>query len=945
MASLEPTPLNLLQAEGPAELLSRIDELRNLGFRHRICLPQLVICGHRGCGKTSVFQAITGLSFPVSHTVRTRFAIEGIFRRSAEVSTSVRIRPGPNASPDHKHKLQTFSAQHNWLENVSEFLEKAEQYIGLNEERRFSQDTLQLEVSGPTLPDLTVIDLPGLIQEPGDNETVEDVALVRELTESYTNNPRSIVLAIISADIPLRQQSALQLTASCASRTMGIITKADKLDPCSSGLTTLYARVKHQDTPPNLGWHVLKNIDTEHKGSFGLSRDETESLFLSSSTPWKSLSPNAVGIDSLRDRLNKILLSQVELQLSMLSSEIQKELEIQRESLQRLGPDMSTPAERRFHITSIGETIQTFTRDAVLGEYSDSYFRQRSNRSVRRLRSIIRKWAEDFAVDMRQRGHSHYIYDNPTMSIAPTLGFPDDPQPMLKSEYIRGIHQLLKSNNVRGITGLANSRIIGELFIRQSLKWDKITKAHISEIWKKVKQFLDELLHHIAGPHTSKAIMREIINREMEERLRKTNSKVDELLKPYKRMIPSTLNEQLSFRLRQIQRKSSEKADPNDISDDVDLSLCDEILDCMQVYYATALGVFLDNIAGLAIENCLLDGIESIMSPTRISQMTDNEIERLATDSNEVRNARAATARKVKVFEVTAAACTRCQMAALESSAQNYTTSSDISTPNSPTFGSDFSSQKDSPSSSEVEFFENTPVRRSLSRGMRHRRSSSSRGVLMFPVPIRIEEVPPSTADKRPSSSIGSNPPSPARPPPFEPRKPSSRRLSVGASRVQAVPDRQPTPDLLHPGNASPSRIYTHGRAVSADKIVSRSHDLLSPASFSFEASQHRRALSVERIMPPLPETMAPSSRHMRAWSAEKFTTLPAPPPRSPARRTLSLSILPGPKNNGFRPLQRRLSKLKPVNKAKRKSIPEISLPFNFHHYGSVASMDSAKAV
>ncbi|EEP79058.1 predicted protein [Uncinocarpus reesii 1704] len=952
MANVEHMPLNLLQAEGPAELLSRIDELRNLGFRHRICLPQLVVCGHQGCGKTSVFQAITGISFPVGHGARTRFAIEVIFRRSPEVSTRVKIRPGVNASPDHQHRLQTFSTPHNWLEDVSQLITDAEQFLGLSKERQYSQDVLQLEVSGPSLPDLTVIDLPGLLQDPNGTETAEDVALVRELTEAYTNNPRSIVLAVLSANMPLAQHSVIRLTAPCKSRTMGIITKPDVLDPDSSTLATFHARVKYQDIPLRLGWHVLKNVDTNHKDAFGLNRDETESLFFSSSIPWRTLSPNSIGIDSLRDRLNKVLLAQVELQLSMLSTEIQQELEIQRESLHQLGPDMLTAAERRLHITTIGEKVQKFTRDAVLGEYTDPYFRHHSNESVRRLRSVLRKWAEDFAVDMRQRGHSHYIYEDTSLNVIPAQGFADDPQPISKSEYISGILQLLKSNNVHGISGLANSQVICELFVRHSLKWDKITKAHVSEIWKKVKRFLDGVLHHVAGSSTSNAIMREIINCKMEERLRKTNSKVDELLVPYRRMMLSTLNEQLIFKLRHIRRESSQKIDPHGASDDMNLSICNGILDCMQSYYSMALGVFLDNVAGLAVESCLIEGIENIMSPTRISQMTDGEIERLAADSNEVRNARARIARKVKVFEVTAAACMRCQMAALESSAQNYNTLSDESAPNSPTFGSDFSSQKDSSSFSDVEGLEKSTLSYSPSKSVGRRRSNSSSRLLVFPSPGRIQGEPSHIGSNNPASSAGSNTSSPTWPSSFDSKQSALRSSYIGSRpvaqsgtvRTHTAPARIPSPELVYPGNSGATRFYTHGRALSADKIDPMSRDLLTPLGFSYESTRHARTLSAERIMPPLPEATVFNSRHARSLSADKFNNLPAPPPRSPAR-TLSLSILTKSKITGHQPLRRRLSKLKPGATTEEK-VPSISLPFNFQHHGAVpASGEPAQLI
>ncbi|KAI1924757.1 hypothetical protein LOZ64_000634 [Ophidiomyces ophidiicola] len=931
MSGVEAPSLNLLQAEGPAELLHRIDELRNLGFQHRICLPQIAICGNRGCGKTSVFQSITGIQLPVSSHGHTRFATEVIFRRSPEVYTHTSIRPALDANPEHRRKLAAFSSSDNWLEDIPNIFMEAENYMNLTTDAQYSQDVLQLEVSGPSLPDLTVIDLPGLLPDFEGNQQEEDVIKARELTEFYINNPRSIVLVVVSADTPLAQQSVLRLAEPCASRSMGIVTKLDTLSPDSVSLTDFYARVKCQDARLHLGWHALKNIDTRYKDSLGLDRDDTESLFFSSSAPWKALSPNAIGIDSLRDRLNKVLLGQVELQLSMLASEIQKDLEVHRKSLQKLGPEMPTMAERRLYMTNIGETVQRLAREATLGQYHDPYFRSNSNRSIKRLRSVVRRWAEDFATDLRQRGHSHHIYDGVIGGVASSAGFPDDPQPIPRSEYIGSVLELLKSGNIRGMSGSANVQIVGELFIRYSSKWEKITKAHISEIWKKVKQFLDGLLHHIAGFGIGEAVMREIINREMEEKLRKTNAKVDELLLPYKKLIPVTLNQQLSLRIRHIRRRNSEQS--NSASSDVDIALCNEILDCMQAYYSVALGVFLDNVAGLAVENCLLDGIENLLSPTRILQMSDNELERLAADSKELRSARAAVARKVRVFEVAAAACTRCQMAALESSSQNYDTLPEDHVTRSNTSASNSSSLAESYSLSESYGLAH-------SDSMKHKRTASAFSSRAFPVPARALDSPFSPSWK-PSFSAGSSQSSPRRSSSVESDELSASRSPLTSRKptndpntysIQISPTKAPAPELPYPSVPGATRMYSHGRALSVDKLMPINRELLSPIGLAPEGGRHNRTLSAERMMPPLPETMAFSCRHSRALSAGKATGLPDPPPKNPAR-TLSLSMLTGLKSSGLHASRKRISKIKPTVDEKPLL---ISSPFNFHHHGSV---------
>ncbi|KAK2779345.1 hypothetical protein FQN53_001415 [Emmonsiellopsis sp. PD_33] len=673
--TFDPLSLQLLQSKGQAELLDSIDELRGLGFRRQVALPQLVVCGDQNSGKSSVFEAITGVALPTNNGFCTRFATEVVLRRSNEISAAVKIRPGPDASPDHRHKLGIFARSHNWLRDIPKLFSEARLIMGLILDGKYSLDILQLEVSGPSLPDLTVVDLPGLINTPGKYQTMEDVAVVQNLTEAYMRNPRSILLAVVSAENTISQQIVLHMTKSCNSRTMAIITKPDTLEPGSSSEESFYARAKNQDTPLKLGWHVLMNNDSTERRNRHFQRDDMENLFFSTTMPWKALSSNCVGIESLRNRLSKILLGQIELQLSDLSSELQQDLEMNRILLAKLGPDRKSDTAQRLYLTTIAERFQALARSAAAGEYHDSYFRYHPQTSVRRLRSIIRNWAEDFASDMEERGHSYQIYDDSNDNgprSPPIQQALDDPQPVARSAFISGLAELLRQSKGRELKGLVNSQVVCELFIRYSLKWTPMARAHVFEIWKKTKRFLDDLLHHIAGATVGEAILREMLDNEMAEKLEKLNDKIDELMAPYKRVIPSTLNRKLTAKIHRLRTRSASQINDDSYDEGVDLAICSEILDCMEAYYSVALSVFIDNISGLAVEGCLVDNIENLISPSKVAQLSSEQIERLAADSEDTKIARKQLADKVKVLELAVSACRRCEMIGLQSSALNY---------------------------------------------------------------------------------------------------------------------------------------------------------------------------------------------------------------------------------------------------------------------------------
>ncbi|KAI1159503.1 P-loop containing nucleoside triphosphate hydrolase protein [Nemania serpens] len=73
-----------LQNEDHQNILDVIDTLRSQGIGRYVDLPQIIVCGDQSSGKSSILEAISGLSFPTKDNLCTRFATELILRRSPE---------------------------------------------------------------------------------------------------------------------------------------------------------------------------------------------------------------------------------------------------------------------------------------------------------------------------------------------------------------------------------------------------------------------------------------------------------------------------------------------------------------------------------------------------------------------------------------------------------------------------------------------------------------------------------------------------------------------------------------------------------------------------------------------------------------------------------------------------------------------------------------------
>lgn len=181
------------------------------------------------------------------------------------------------------------------------------------QKQTFSNDVLRLEITGPDQEHLSVIDVPGIFKNTTAGLTKKsDIALVRNMVLEYMENPRSVMLAVVPANVDVATQEILELANDVdpnGDRTLGVLTKPDLVDegtePKVIDLVEGRARVM------KLGWHIVRNPGQQQLTDTSLDRRDLESDFFRSQAPWKTISADKVGIESLRGRLKEVLSSLV----------------------------------------------------------------------------------------------------------------------------------------------------------------------------------------------------------------------------------------------------------------------------------------------------------------------------------------------------------------------------------------------------------------------------------------------------------------------------------------------------------------------------------------------------------------------------------------------------------------------------------------------------------
>lgn len=536
------------------ELLNTVDSLRSQGISHYISLPQIIVCGDQSSGKSSVLEAISGVSFPVKSGLCTRFPTELILRKSANTSVKVSIIPHQPAGSRDKDAMSNFHEQLDSLQELPELIENAKAAMGIKTlGKAFSNDLLRIEISGPDRPHLTIVDLPGLIHSETKNQSASDVSLITSIVKSYMAKQRSIILAVISAKNDYANQIVLKLARNTdpgGLRTLGVITKPDTLVPGSSSERSYISLASNMDVEFRLGWHILRNRDTDADSWSQAQRDAQEAEFFANSTWSSSLAPSSLGIKSLRSRLSKLLLHQIATELPSLVDEISSEVADCKTELDKLGQPRISPQEQRLYLIQISQSFQSLMQAAIDGTYTDPFFSDSKSMAAydRRIRAVIQNLSRDFANEMKNNGRYYKI----VASAADKDKDDGKAVNMTRDEFVNKVVDMMVYRRGRELPNSFSPTIVTDLFREQSAPWEPIVQRHIKKVWELTKSFLTHLVAHISDPTTVTAIMDAVVNPKLDSVLITLQEKTAILLRPYQNDHPITYNSDFTEALQKI---------------------------------------------------------------------------------------------------------------------------------------------------------------------------------------------------------------------------------------------------------------------------------------------------------------------------------------------------------------------------------------------------------
>ncbi|KAF2628857.1 hypothetical protein BU25DRAFT_466787 [Macroventuria anomochaeta] len=688
--------LTALQSADQRKVMDIVDKLRRTGLSGIVELPQLIVCGDQSSGKSSVLEAITEIPFPRKENLCTRFATEIILRRTPASTIAITITPDKLRPKQEQVTLKAFNKSIDDFDQLPDIIDEATLAMGLGPaggpiSRAFSRDVLSVEISGPDRPQLTLVDLPGLIHATNKAQTEADKELILDLVKEYMSNPRTIILAVISAKNDFANQVILDHCRRIdenGRRTLGIITKPDYLRRGSENEQSWIDLAQNKDIFLERGWHMLRNRD-ETQMSFSFEqRNEAEKSFFCKGR-YIDLPDENVGIDSLRKRLSKLLYDHLLKELPTLKDEMFEKLQATVNDIEKLGEKRNTIKEQQMALTKISMRVNHIIKSATRGYYEDPFFGSinkeaavDASENIHRLRAVIQHLNTIFATDMRLRGHKYAFGAGPgdseqdvddetkamnelkKLELNEAVSFLPKPKKLTRDAAVDWVKKTLERTRGYELPGTFQPMLISGLFWEQSSPWEEIALDHINKVANTCKEFVSLVLQHTAPPDFQPKIAAVNVDSALAKCLKDAKEELVKVLKDkarhpstYNHYFTTTLQKMRQRKYQELVEKAAENSEVYDnrhcktyndptkfqeainkaIEQNMDTFSSQEALDTQRAYYKDEIKYFINTVAKAVIERHLVEPLpDIILSPVHVTDMSDEEIRYIAAEPIEI---------------------------------------------------------------------------------------------------------------------------------------------------------------------------------------------------------------------------------------------------------------------------------------------------------------------
>nr|GMD13176.1 dynamin-related protein 4C-like [Ipomoea batatas] len=359
-------------------LLDCIDKLRDLNIMQEgIHLPTIVVVGDQSSGKSSVLESLAGISLPRGQGISTR------------VPLILRLQNQPNLVNAEIHLEYNGKVVPTGESQIAEAISLATDEIA-GRGKRISHSPLTLLVKKSGVPDLTMVDLPGITRVPVQGQPDDIYEQISNIIIEYITSEESIILNVLSATVDFPTCESIRMSRivdKTGERTLAVVTKAD-LAPQG-----LLEKVTADEVKIGLGYVCVRNrIGSE---SFQDARNEEANLF--QTHPLLSrINKSMVTIPVLADKLVRIQESIISKCLPDIVKKIKEKLAINLTDLNRLPPTLRSMAEALTALVRILNSSKNSLRKILVTGDFEEYPEETDMHCTTKLMEMLNQYTAGF---------------------------------------------------------------------------------------------------------------------------------------------------------------------------------------------------------------------------------------------------------------------------------------------------------------------------------------------------------------------------------------------------------------------------------------------------------------------------------------------------------------------------------------------------------------------
>ncbi|XP_071738936.1 dynamin-related protein 4C-like [Rutidosis leptorrhynchoides] len=355
-------------------LLNCIDKLRHLKvMQEGIQLPTIVVVGDQSSGKSSVLESLARISLPRAQGICTRVPL---IMRLQDHSD-----PHPQLHLEYHDKIVATDES-----RIEEDIMAATDEIAGNG-KGISHTPLTLIVKKQGVPDLTMVDLPGITRVPVHGQPEDIYEQISAIINEYITPEESIILNVLSASVDFSTCESIRMSQRVdvsGQRTLAVVTKADR-NPDG-----LLEKVTANDVNIGLGYICVRNrVGNE---SYEEARVKEAKLF-ESHPLLRLVDKSMVGIPVLADKLVEIQSTIISKCLPDIVKKINDKLTGYVSELNKLPRKMSSVAEAMTVFMRIMSSVKESLKKILIRGEFEEYEHVKSMHCTARLSEMLNQYS------------------------------------------------------------------------------------------------------------------------------------------------------------------------------------------------------------------------------------------------------------------------------------------------------------------------------------------------------------------------------------------------------------------------------------------------------------------------------------------------------------------------------------------------------------------------